>query len=70
VVSVLGGEGHFRMSKALSHTYWAGDALSEATLTEFVTGLHPEQIAIGVQSFTGTPTALLRRYLSGLAKAR
>jgi hypothetical protein len=70
VVSVLGGEGHFRMSTALSHTYWAGDALSEATLTEFVTGLHPEQIAIGVQSFTGTPTALLRRYLSGLAKAR
>ncbi len=70
VDGVVGGSGHFADPEPLSLTYWSGDALTEVSLRAFVDRLSPRQIAICVQSFTGTSTDLLRDYLSGRASAR
>jgi hypothetical protein len=69
VTEVLGRAGHVSTGQPLSHTYWSGEALSAATLESFVDGLHPDQIAIGIQSFTGTPIDLLKSYLGDRARA-
>jgi hypothetical protein len=70
VDDVTGGAGHFADPEPLSLTYWSGDALTEASLRTFVDRLHPRQIAVCVQSFTGTSTGLLRAYLAALASDR
>jgi Family of unknown function (DUF6492) len=70
VNGVAGGSGHFADPEPLSLTYWNGDALTEASLRTFVDKLSPRQIAICVQSFTGTSTDLLRAYLAGRASAQ
>jgi hypothetical protein len=67
---VAGGNGHFADPEPLSLTYWSGEALTAGSLRTFVDRLSPQQIAICVQSFTGTSTDLLRDYLSGRASAR
>ncbi len=61
--------GHFADGEPLSLTYWRGDALTEASLRSFVGSLSPRQIAICVQSFTGTSPELLRDYVTGRASA-
>lgn len=63
VSQCAGGEGHFASSVPLSLTYWNGAALDERALTDFLRDLSPRQIAVCVQSFTGTSSDLLRRYL-------
>jgi hypothetical protein len=70
VDGVAGGNGHFTDPESLSLTYWSGDALTAGSLRTFVDGLSPRQIAICVQSFTGTSTELLRSYLAGRPSER
>ncbi|MGL4240096.1 MAG: DUF6492 family protein, partial [Beijerinckiaceae bacterium] len=63
-------EGHFDCAEALSHTYWTGEALDADRLGSFVDKLKPHQIAICVQSFTGTPVELMRGlFRRGVAEA-
>jgi hypothetical protein len=57
----LGMTGHFDSADALSHTYWVGDALDHARLDDFVAEMEPHQIALCIQSFTGTSVELIRR---------
>lgn len=57
---------HFPSDRKLCHTYWDGAALGEAGLAGFLAALEPGQPAIGIQSFTGTDTAVIRRAV-GLA---
>jgi hypothetical protein len=70
VDGLAGGSGHFADPEPLSLTYWSGDALTNASLRTFVDRLSPRQIAVCVQSFTGTPTGLLRAYLASGASDR
>ncbi len=67
VDGIAGRSGHFADGEPLSLTYWRGDALTEASLRSFVSSLSPQQIAICVQSFTGTSPELLRAYIGGRA---
>ncbi|KQT52359.1 hypothetical protein ASG43_20095 [Aureimonas sp. Leaf454] len=41
--------------------YWNGAALGEGALSDFTAALEPEQVAVGIQSFTGTDPVLIRR---------
>ena len=41
--------------------YWNGAALDSEALADFSRGLAPHQVAAGIQSFTGTDPALIRR---------
>jgi Family of unknown function (DUF6492) len=70
VDGIANRSGHFADPEPLSLTYWQGEALTEASLASFVSQLSPRQIAICVQSFTGTSTDLLRAYVGGRASAR
>ena len=58
--TVVGGRGHFAGQGALCQTYWSGDALNQETLEVFLRTMQPHQVAIGIQSFTGTSAHLLR----------
>lgn len=52
---------HQRTSQSRCLTYWAGPALDEAGLSQFMAGLEPHQSAITIQSHTRTPVELIRR---------
>jgi hypothetical protein len=52
--------GHFDSPEALSLTYWSGPALTPDRARDFLDGLRPYQIAVCVQSFTGTPLEVMR----------
>ncbi|MBC8129247.1 MAG: hypothetical protein H7Y08_02860 [Rhizobiaceae bacterium] len=52
---------HRRSERRLCRTYWNGDALTGAELADFTAGVGPEQVAVGIQSFTGTDPFLIRR---------
>ena len=52
---------HVASPEALCSVYWSGAALDGETLSRFVEALEPQQVAIGIQSFTGTSTQLIRR---------
>ncbi len=69
VDGLAGRVGHFADAEPLSLTYWQGEALTEISLKAFVSKLSPQQIAICVQSFTGTSPALLRSYICDRANA-
>lgn len=43
-----------------SISYWEGPAMGEGDFRQFIATLRPHQSAVGVQSFTGTPIAMLR----------
>jgi len=64
VDGVLEGRGHWHAPSSLCQTYWAGDALTANTATGFVDQMDPKQVAIGIQSFTGTDPAVLRHLLT------
>lgn len=64
VDEVIGGEGHFHDAHELCRVYWTGPALSDETFRDFVAGMQPDQVAIGVQSFIGTDIARIRRLLA------
>jgi Family of unknown function (DUF6492) len=55
---------HASTATALGHTYWSGDALDDQRLAAFLATMQPEQIAFGVQSFTGTDLSVIRRALA------
>lgn len=61
---VLQGEGHFHESNELCRVYWTGPALSDATFSEFLASMTPDQVAIGMQSFIGTDIGRIRRLLA------
>lgn len=61
---ILGGEGHFHSSTELCRVYWKGEAPTEAAFREFIDGMSPQQVAIGMQSFIGTDIGLTRRLLA------
>lgn len=58
------GEGHYLGQGALCQTYWSGEALTQGSLNEFLKTMDPAQVAIGVQSFTGTNPDLLRKLIA------
>ncbi|MGI9357019.1 MAG: DUF6492 family protein [Rhizobiaceae bacterium] len=60
---VCKGQGHWHTGSSLCRTYWSGEALNESGLKELLTDLESEQVAIGIQSFTGTDPTLLRRLI-------
>jgi hypothetical protein len=51
---------HHIVSEHPCLSYWNGPAMSEGELRDFATRLRPDQSALGIQSFTGTPVAMLR----------
>ena len=63
VDGVLKHEGHFADPNPLALSYWGGEALDSQSLQSFTATLQPHHCAIGIQSFTGTTTEVLRRYL-------
>jgi Family of unknown function (DUF6492) len=61
---VLGGAGHFHDAQEFCRVYWTGPALSDGEFRDFVAGMAPEQVAIGMQSFIGTDLSRIRRLIS------
>lgn len=61
VDEVLNGEGHFHGAEEFCRVHWLGKALSDAEFRDFVAGMSPEQVAIGMQSFIGTDLGRIRR---------
>jgi hypothetical protein len=61
---VLGGDGHFHDDHEFCRVYWSGPALSDDEFRDFVAGMAPEQVAIGMQSFIGTDLSRIRRLIS------
>jgi hypothetical protein len=60
----LGGAGHFDDAHEFCRVYWNGPALSDDEFRDFVAGMAPEQVAIGMQSFIGTDLSRIRRLIS------
>ncbi|WP_152045282.1 DUF6492 family protein [Aureimonas psammosilenae] len=52
---------HRAVSRSLCRVYWEGEAMTEEALRRFVEALDPQEVAIGVQSFTDTDPAVIRR---------
>ena len=61
---VCGARGHWHSDQSFCQTYWSGDALTADTAGRFVETMGPGQVAIGIQSFTGTDPAVLRHLLT------
>lgn len=53
-------ERHRPVSQELCAVYWSGPALGEAELRQYLGALAPHQVAVGLQSFTGTDPRLIR----------
>ena len=64
VDDVTGGAGHFHQSDPFCHIYWNGPRLDRDGFARFVDAMAPQQVAVGVQSFTGTDIADLRRWIA------
>jgi hypothetical protein len=60
------GRHHMHDSRAYCQVYWNGPPLDEAKLTGFIADRAPHQVAIGLQSFTGTPVEEVRRVIARL----
>lgn len=60
---VLGGAGHFHDDRELCRVYWSGPGLDEAGMRDFIAGMEPFQVAVGIQSFTGTNLDPVRKLL-------
>lgn len=60
---ILGGSGHRPDPRSLSHVLWFKETFPQTSegLAEFMSGLGPDQVAIGVQSFVGHPLSEIRR---------
>jgi hypothetical protein len=52
---------HRPTDERLCAVYWDGPPLDAPGLGAFLDGLAPEQVALGLQSFTGTDPSLIRR---------
>jgi hypothetical protein len=60
VTRALPDAGHFDSPDALSLTYWSGPALTVDKARDFLSHLRADQIAVCVQSFTGTSLDVMR----------
>lgn len=60
---ILGGAGHRPDARSLSHVLWFKETFPQTSegLADFMSGLRPDQVAIGVQSFVGHPLSEIRR---------
>ena len=63
---VLKGDGLYHDPNPSCRVYWNGPALDKAGLNNFIATRKPDQIAIGLQSFVGTPVGDIRSALFGL----
>lgn len=63
VDEVLGGAGHFHGAEEYCHVHWFGETLSDQGFCDFVAGMTPEQVAVGVQSFLGVDAARIRQLI-------
>ncbi|MCY0149952.1 DUF6492 family protein [Hoeflea sp. G2-23] len=63
VDEVQGGAGHYPDERSLSHVLWFKETFPQTTegLMEFMRGIRPDQVAIGVQSFVGHPLSEIRK---------
>ena len=57
------GAEHWPTALPLCLTRWFGDAMEQDEVERFLATLAPDQVAVGIQSFTGSDPALLRRAL-------
>ncbi|WP_188849298.1 DUF6492 family protein [Aureimonas glaciei] len=57
---------HVASERRLCRIYWSGGAMSGAEIEGFAETMAPDQVAVGIQSFTGTGIGLIRR-AAGLA---
>ncbi|MEM8751077.1 MAG: DUF6492 family protein [Pseudomonadota bacterium] len=57
---VLGGKGVWHAPTGLCKTYWSGAALDREGVGDFARNIEPNQVAIGIQSFTNTNPEILR----------
>ena len=62
---VLQAAGHFHDGQELCRIYWKGPKLDGAGLSRFIADLEDHQVAIGLQSFTGTGEDLIRKAVLG-----
>jgi hypothetical protein len=62
------GAFHVPDGRAFCRVYWNGPALDEAGLCDFIAARQPHQVAIGLQSFTGTDVGVIRRAIAGIAR--
>lgn len=62
VDEVLQGAGHFHDDTPLCRVYWSGPELGAEGLEKLAASMTPEQVAIGIQSFTGTDLDTVRRF--------
>ena len=51
---------HVAVADELCAVYWDGPPMGAAELAAYLGALEPHQVAIGLQSFTGTDPALIR----------
>jgi hypothetical protein len=56
--------GHSPRGEAHCRVYWNGPALDRAGLAAFVGGRARHEVAVGLQSFTGTPVSDIRLALA------
>jgi hypothetical protein len=57
---------HFHSAEALCKVYWKGPTLDRAGITAFAADRAPGQVAVGLQSFVGTPVSEIRAALADL----
>ena len=56
-------DAHWVDATALCRTQWFGTSMGEEALADFIGAMDADQVAVGIQSFTGTDPAALRRVL-------
>ncbi len=59
--------GHWHGDFSLCRTYWNGEALDGKALGKFIENMDEGQFAVGIQSFTGTDSKLIRQFLEKAA---
>ncbi len=52
---------HAPTARPLAHVRWAGEALGERDIAALLAGMGADEVAVCIQSFIGTDTALIRR---------
>lgn len=60
---LLGGAGHFHDGREFCRVRWYGPSLSDEEFQDFIDGMAPEQVAIGMQSFIGTDISRIRNLI-------
>jgi hypothetical protein len=64
VYEVLRGADHFHGSEEFCHVHWFGETLPDDEFRDFLAGMAPEQVAVGIQSFLGVDPAHIRQLMA------